>query len=407
MTVSGTCDERFASVADQFQRNFSDHGELGASVSITVEGETVVDLWGGTADASSGRVWDRDTVSLVWSCTKGATALCAHILASRGLLDVDAPVVQYWPEYATFGKEKTTVRMLLAHQSGLSALAKPLPDGAFYEWDTMIAAIESAEPMWQPGTRHGYQAFTFGWLIGELVRRISGRSLGAFFQSEVAEPLGLDFWIGLPEEIEPRVAPMVFPTPEEVMANPSIFFVLAGTSPESVPALIMANNGGYMTPGPTGFDGRPAHAAEIGAAGGITHARSLARMYAPLANGGALAGVQFVDKAALARMTTPASVGADAAMMSTTRFTLGYIKSHDNRRQPEMMTDSAVLSADAFGHPGFGGSIGFASPANRVSFAYTMNRMGVSTMLDVRGQGLVDALYRSLGYTNNSAEIWQ
>ncbi|HET8843245.1 MAG TPA: serine hydrolase domain-containing protein, partial [Ktedonobacteraceae bacterium] len=207
--VAGFYDPRFERVATEFLSNFQEREELGASVCITIEGETVVDLWGGAADFATLTPWHKDTLTLVWSATKGATALCAHMLASRGQLDLDAPVTRYWPEFGQFGKENIPVRMLLNHQAGLAALRQPVPSGGFCDWELMVDMLEKAEPWWQPGSMHGYHGFTFGWLVGEVVRRVSGQSLGQFFRKEVAEPLGLDFWIGLPEEQEQRVAPII------------------------------------------------------------------------------------------------------------------------------------------------------------------------------------------------------
>ena len=209
MEIEGTCTPEFIRVREQFARNFAERGEVGASVCITVDGETVVDLWGGVADPTSGRPWTADTIGHIWSGTKGATALCAHILASRGLLDLNAPVAAYWPEFAKNGKDAILVRHLLAHQAGLPAVREPLPEGAFYDWALMTDALAREEPFWRPGTRSGYHALTFGYLVGEVVRRVSGRSLGTFFREEVAQPLGIEFWLGLPEEHEHRVAPTI------------------------------------------------------------------------------------------------------------------------------------------------------------------------------------------------------
>ena len=191
--INGFCDARFERVAEEFQQNFQQRGEVGASVCVTLEGETVVDMWGGIARPGTNAPWKEDTISVVWSSTKGATSLCAHILASRGKLDLDAPVAQYWPEFAQGGKEAIPVKMLLNHQAGLAAVRNPLPPGAFFNWEGMIHALERQEPWWKPGSQHGYHALTFGWLVGEVVRRVSGKSLGTFFREEVAVPLGLDF----------------------------------------------------------------------------------------------------------------------------------------------------------------------------------------------------------------------
>ncbi|MFL5698762.1 MAG: serine hydrolase domain-containing protein [Ktedonobacteraceae bacterium] len=408
--IAGFCDPRFERVAQEFERNFQQRDELGASVCVTLEGERMVDLWGGIAHPDSQAPWVEDTLSIVWSATKGATALCAHILASRGLLDLDAPVIRYWPEFGQAGKETIPVKMLLNHQSGLAALSEPLPAGAFYDWELMIKALEKQKPFWRPGSMHGYHGFTFGWLVGEVVRRVSGKSLGTFFREEVAEPLGLDFWIGLPEELENRVAFMI-PAPPPGPEGPVSAMFVAMADPTSLQTLVMFNSGGHMLPGSDGtlgFNLRAAHAAEIGAAGGISNARGLAGMYAPLANGGSLKGVNLVSRDIIARMGAVSSASAlDASILAPTRFSLGYAKSIDNRREPGCTeNDSAILSEEAFGHPGFGGALGFADPAARMSFGYVMNRMGQGLGINQRGQSLVDAVYLSLGYTSNTSGAW-
>jgi len=397
--AEGTCDRRFAEVREEFERNFAERGELGASVCITVDGETAVDLWGGVADPATQRPWSSDTLVLVWSCTKGATAMCAHMLADRGQLDLDAPVATYWPEFAAAGKEHVPVRMLLSHQAGLPALRDPLPAGAFADWDLMVKLLAAEAPFWEPGTRHGYHALTFGWLVGEVVRRVSGRPLGTFFAEEVAGPLGLDFWIGLPEELEPRVAPVVQtlePTPGEPVAP---FFMVAMADPTSAAALIMMNSGGFMeTP-----DDRRYHAAGIGSANGITNARGLAALYRPLALGGTADGVRLLSPEALARASMTASAAdLDAVLRAPTRFALGFCKSVGDFGPSDVL----VLGADAFGHPGSGGSIGFADPRERLSFGYAMSKMGFGTGLNARGQSLVDATYRALGYRTRRPGVW-
>jgi CubicO group peptidase (beta-lactamase class C family) len=402
MTVQGSCDPKFAQVRQEFERNFHERGEVGASVCVTVRGETVVDLWGGMARPDTQTPWTAETVSLVFSSTKGATALCAHILASRGRLDLDAPVATYWPEFAQAGKAEIPVTMILNHQAGLPAVRTPLPQGAYANWDLMVNALAKEEPFWEPGTRNGYHALTIGWLVGEVVRRASGKSLGTFFQNEIAKPLGLDFWIGLPEDKEPRVAPMIAAAPDQE----SVLYREL-TTPGSLASLAILNSGGYMGAQPE-YDLRAAHAAEIGGAGGITNARGLAGMYAPLACGGKLKGVQLVTPDILARMALVSSAtGRDAVLVMPSRFALGFMKSMDNRRGRAGARDSAIISADAFGHVGAGGSFGFADPRAEMSFGYTMNRMGAGMLLTDRGQSLVDATYRALGYQSNASGVWQ
>ncbi len=403
--IEGHCKTGFERVAEAFQANFAANGEVGASVCLTVGGETVVDLWGGQADPKTGTPWTRDTVSVVYSCTKGATAICAHVLSSRGRLDIDAPVAELWPEFARNGKAAVTTRMMLDHSSAVPALREKVKDSGPYEWDYMTARVADEVPFWEPGTRNGYHGFTFGWTVGEMVRRASGKSLGTFFHEEIARPLGLDFWIGLPEEIEPRVSPMIGYTYKANQPKTPFMSDLA-TRRDSPAALFYFNVGAWRL---GGANSRAGHAAEIGAANGITNARGLAGLYAPLANGGG----RLVDAATLARMgEVSMATHDDATLRIPTRFALGFMKSMDNRQRavgarlfgPDV--DSVILGSAAFGHVGAGGSLGFADPAAGLSFGYTMNRMGPGLLLNERGQSLVDAAYRSLGYTSKDGGVW-
>jgi len=402
MAVHGTCDQRFQDVRQEFERNFQERDEVGASVCVAVGGHTVVDLWGGLANKRTDAPWTEETVSIVFSSTKGATAICAHILASRGELDLDAPVAKYWPEFGQSGKENIPVKMLLNHQAGLPAVRETLPQGAYADWDLVVNALAKEEPFWEPGTRNGYHALTFGWLNGEVVRRVSGKSLGTFFKDEIAQPLGLDFWIGLPEDKESRVAPMIPAKPDPARR---LFQELA--KPGTIQALTMGNMGGYMGPPPM-FDSRAAHAAEIGGAGGVTNARGLAGMYEPLALGGKKGNVELVNSETLARMGCVSSAtGEDAVLIMPTRFALGFMKTMDNRKEPAGVQDSVLISEEAFGHVGAGGSFGFADPKAGMSFGYTMNKMGPGLSLNERGQSLVDAVYRALGYQSDASGTWR
>ena len=403
--TQGTCRPGFERVAEAFEKNLKEKGEIGASVCLTVGGETFVDLWGGVADPKTQAAWTRDTVSIVFSCTKGATALCAHVLASRGELDLDAPVAELWPEFAQAGKERVTTRMMLDHSSAVPAVRAKVKDDGPYDWAYMTERLAAEVPFWEPGTRNGYHGFTFGWTVGEMVRRASGKSLGTFFREEIAGPLGLDFWIGLPEEIEPRVAPIVAHVYKAADAVTPFMRDLA-TNKESVAALFYFNNGAWRS---GGANTRAGHAAEIGAANGITNARGLAGMYAPLANGGG----DLVDATTLARMAEVSmATHDDATLRIPTRFALGFMKSMDNRRRSLAAKlwgedcDSVILGSAAFGHVGAGGSLGFADPAAGLSFGYTMNRMGPGLLMNERGQSLVDAAYLSLGYKNKDGGVW-
>lgn len=403
-TVEGICKKGYERVAETFARNFDELGELGASVCLMAGGDKVVDLWGGVADAKTNAPWKADTVSIVFSCTKGATALCAHVLASRGKLDLDAPVIELWPEFGRHGKETVTTRMMLDHSAAVPALRGKVKDSGPYEWDYMTARLADETPFWEPGTRNGYHGLTFGWTVGEMVRRAAGMSLGAFFRDEVAKPLGLDFWIGLPEAVEPRVAPIVpYNYRREEAVTP---FLRDLADKQSIPALFFFNAGAILG---GGLNTRAGHAAEIGAANGITNARGLAGMYAPLSQGGG----KLVDARTLARMgEVSMATHDDATLRIPTRFALGFMKSMDNRRRSIGAKvfgedcDSVILSSAAFGHVGAGGSLGFADPVAGFSFAYTMNRMGPGLLMNSRGQGLVDAAYLSLGYSNKDGGVW-
>lgn len=403
IAIAGSCDYRFRLVGEEFKRNFIERGEIGASVCVTVDGQTVVDLWGGVARPSKATPWTRDTMAVVWSSTKGATALCAHVLASRGLLDLEAPVCRYWPDFARAGKSEITVAQLLSHQAGLPAITERLPNLAYRDWHVMTRSLEEQHPLWPPGTRHGYHGLTFGWLVGEVVRRVSSRSLGTFFRDEVARPLDLDFWIGIPAELEARMARLIPPRPAgpDEPASPA---ELARANPATIQALMFGNSGGYFDGDE--YDSPRAHAAEVGGTGGITNAKGLAGMYAPLACGGRLNSTTLVDSDTLARMSAVCSAGLDATQLIPSRIALGFMKSIDNSRLPTAMQDSAVISEEAFGHAGLGGSVGFADPAARMSFGYVMNAMGRGNFLNERGQGLVDATYVSLGYRSKSSGRW-
>ena len=395
--ISGHVDPRFARVRDEFERNFAERGDIGASVCVTVDGETVIDCWGGVADPSTGGAWKSDTVATVWSCTKGATALCAHMLADRGLIDFDAPVARYWPEFAANGKEGVTVRMLLNHQSGVAAWREPVPPNGLYDWERSTSALACQAPYWEPGTRHGYHALTFGHLVGEVVRRVTRQSLGQFFADEVAKPLGIDVWIGLPGGVESRVAPNIPHDPPQPDAAMPASVLAAMTDPSSLQASVYTNHGGFLDPGVCNT--REAHAAEIPAANGIANARGLAGMYRPLALGGAYGSTRIVREDSIVAMSAVSSAGYDAFGLVPTRFSLGFNKAIDNRRQQPGSQESALISEDAFGHPGFGGSMGFADPGARMSFGYATNKQKSLQVLCDRGQALIHEVYRALGYT--------
>ena len=397
--IEGFCREGFETLLDAFAANFEAREECGASFCLSVDGEVVVDLWGGLT-APGGAIWQEDTISIIFSATKGATALCAHLLVDRGELDLDARVADYWPEFAVGGKDEATVRMLLDHSVGIPGLRGELPAGAIYDWNDMVGRIAAEPVFWPPGTRHGYHSMNFGWTVGEVVRRINGRSLGSFFRDEIAKPLGLDFWIGLPEEHEQRVAPMI-PRKMKIGEELPPFLDVALNQPGSIPSLFLKNSGEFIM---RGCNTRAGHAAELPAGNGITNAHGLAGMYAPLANGGSAFGVDLLRQETIARMAEVSMAShEDATLMIPTRFSLGFMKSMDNRGRG---LEGVILGSRAFGHVGAGGSLGFADPDRAVSFGYTMNRMGPGLLLNERGQNLVDAAYGALAYTSNASGVW-
>ncbi len=297
--IQGEVASGFERVKDAFAANFEKHGDVGAAFALYHRGQKVVDLWGGIADEATGRPWAEDSLQLVFSTTKGATAVCANLLVQRGELDLDAPVVTYWPEFGAEGKENIPVRWLLSHRAGLPVVDNaPSPEEAL-AWDPIIKLLETQAPVWEPGTAHGYHALTYGWLVGEVVRRISGKSLGQFFADEVAAPLGLDFWIGLPASQESRVSPLIqggfgaadvnidlASLPDEIREIAEAFL-----SPDS-----LVNRALFVTKPALEFNSPEVHAAEIPAANGITDARSLARMYAGLVGDGVDGVRLFTDE---------------------------------------------------------------------------------------------------------------
>jgi CubicO group peptidase (beta-lactamase class C family) len=404
LSLDGSCVPGFEGVRAEFERNFRERGEVGASVCVRARGAMVVDLWGGVADPETGRAWDRSTVSVIFSATKGAAATCIHLLAGRGEMDLERPVAAYWPEFARKGKDEITVHDVLAHRSGLLAIRVPLPAGAFFDAELMADLVAAEAPFFPPGQQHGYTGTTFGYILDALVRRTDGRSLGRYFAEELAGPLGLDFWIGAPPQVEPRVAPVLLADIDPVTAPE---FLLMTADPESVPGLLFGNSGGYFTPGPGNFNSREAHEAEIASAGGLTNARGLAGLYETLALPGVdHHGVCF-DSDAVAWMSTVHSAGYDQTLRLNVRYGLGYVLGVDNRWRPPRHRDSILIGPDAFGHSGFGGTIGFADPTHGLSFGYTMNRMSSSPGIGRRAQSLVDATYQALGLGSTDSGAWR
>jgi CubicO group peptidase (beta-lactamase class C family) len=373
----------------------ADLGEGGGAFCAFVDGECVVDIWTGVA--GPGRAWDEDTRAVVMSSTKGMTTLCAHILEDRGELDLNAPVVRYWPEFAAADKSDTTVRQLLSHQSG--ALGVPGAD-RLLSWDgrgwsdseAIAAAIAGGEPAWEPGTRHGYHGVTFGWLVGELVRHISGMSLGTFFDTEVAGPLGVACSIGTSSDELASVATVM-----EFPIKPGAQSALRAIDPESKSGRsVLAGVHGSLFADETGqprfanFMNTPqVLAAEIGALGATATARALARTYAALAD-----GEELVSRASVERFRTEQVCGRDAVMGVPTRWAVGY-----SLEPPALIPGAPPMhgpNEGAFGHMGAGGQIGFADPSTRVAAGFVRNHLE-NQALPLMGACLVDVLYSCLG----------
>jgi CubicO group peptidase (beta-lactamase class C family) len=384
-TVSGLVEPGFEGVRAAFSENFTAGREVGAALCVHVEGRKVVDLCGGFFDQERTRTYGPDALQLVFSSTKGATAVCANLLAQRGLLDLDAPVADYWPEFAQGGKGTVPVRLLLSHQAGLPAIDRALTPEEVQAWDPVIDALAAQEPFWEPGTAHGYHALTYGYLVGEVVRRISGRSLGTFFAEEVAGPLGLEFFIGLPAALEPRVSPVV--------AAPIGGSAQGGGGYASTLLARALDMGGAFRD--RVWMNRPAwHAAEVPGGNGITSATSLSRLYAGLVGtveGGPPEPLLTPEQVEAAR--TVLTFGEDQVFRSVgfalkQKIGLGFW-----RASPA----ATWGGAGAFGHGGAGGSYGFADPEHGLAVGYVMNKMSEGVVVDPRSSGIVRAAYDAIG----------
>ena len=376
--IGGWVERDFEPVLDAFEANFDTRGEVGAAVCVYVDGQPVVDLWGGLADATDQRAWAPDTVTLVYSSTKGVTSTCANLLIERGLLDPAAPVAQYWPEFAAGGKDAITVVQVLSHQAGLPMIEGDVSLDDALAWESMVRALAAQAPIWPPGTQHGYHMRTFGWLVGEVVRRVDGRTIGTFWRDEIADPLGLDFWIGLPEVIEPRVARLV-PPKDDLGA------LLKKFAPDLLLARVFSNPSGLFGYNEM-WNGRPLHAAELPSSNGIGDARSLARMYAACV--GEIDGVRALQPSTVAAATVEQACGKDEVLTSESCFGLGFMLGK---------SFGVANPRSGFGHAGAGGSLSFADPATRVGFGYVMNDLRFDFKEgDPRSESLVRALYGCL-----------
>jgi len=379
--IHGFYDPQFEKIHETFHQNFKDELEVGASCAITINGKYVVDIWAGHKDDAKTLPWEKDTIVNVYSSTKVMTTLCVHMLVDRGLLDVEQPVAEYWPEFAQNGKEKLLVKYLLTHTSGLPGWDTPLTQEDLYDWDKVTGLLAAQKPWWEPGTVSGYHPFTQGYMLGELVRRITGKSLGTFLREEVAEPSGADFHIGLPEENDSRVAeliPLKMPEGSEIPFDPKSMAMKIFTNPIQDPSYSFVKSRGWL-------------GAEIPSANGQGNARSMARIGSIVACGGSLDGKKYLSTDALEKAIKEQIYGTDL-VLGPTRFGLGWgLPSKGAPYPPNWETRRACYWA------GVGGSIIFMDLDAKVCFAYAMNNMFASLTGDPRTQKLGQVLYECLG----------
>ncbi len=375
-TVHGRVAPGFEAVRAAFVANFDRHDDVGAACAVYRDGRPVVDIWAGFADHVARRPWTEDTVQLVFSVTKGITAACVNLLVERGQLALDQPIASSWPEFAASGKGSILLRWALCHKAGLAAVEGRLTLAEVLAWDPVVAAIAAQAPNWEPGTAHGYHMRSFGWILGEVIRRVTGRSPGRFFADEIAGPLGLDAWIGLPEPLLPRCARLI--PPERPLAIGDLL------GADSLTARVWSGPS-HLFAYDEMWNRADILRAEMPSSNGVMSARALARFYAALA--GEVEGARVLAPATLAAAGVVQAEGPDRVLMLPSSFGLGFAL------QP-MLAPGA--GARAIGHPGAGGSLGFVDPEAGVAFAYVTTRMKFDLTGDERSRGLVAALYGSL-----------
>jgi CubicO group peptidase (beta-lactamase class C family) len=374
--VGGTCDDRFQVVGDTLASLVERGEDVGASACVVVEGEVVADVWAGHVDADRTTPWERDTITNVWSTTKTMTALCALVLVDRGQLDVDAPVATYWPEFAENGKEGVLVRHILSHTAGLPGWDPPLSVDEVCDWDTAATALASQAPWWEPGTTSGYHALSQGQLVGEVVRRITGSTLGAFFAEHVAEPLGADFQIGTDPADFDRIA--------DVIAPPGLTLTEGDPSASGVAARVHRSVRGMTAEVAWTEQWRRS---EQPAANGHGNARSVATVQAVVSNGGTSGGVRILESSPEETIFREQCNGTDLVLGMPLRHGIGY-------GLPNEMIPFPSSRTCFWG--GWGGSLVINDFENRMTVAYIMNRMGAGTTGDLRGAAVVGAAYQGL-----------
>jgi len=376
--IQGQCDQRFSSVKEAFARNFESGLEVGASFAATIDGKFVVDIWGGYADAALTRPWEQDTIVNVYSTTKVMTAICAHMLIDRGQLDVDAPVAKYWPEFAQAGKDQIPVRYLLSHQSGIAGIDEPVTMEDLYEWDRMIKLLEKQKPWWEPGKHCGYHAITFGHLVGELVRRITGKTLGTFFREEVAIPLNADFHISFSAEHDHRVGELISP-PE---LKPGELGYIEMEPGSLIWKAMMMSAMTYDVVKERAWRG-----AEMPAVNGHGNAHSVARVGAAIACGGELDGVRLMGLPTIEKALEEQCYDTDLVLGMPSRYGLGF--GLNSKEMPMGLNPRTLWWG------GMGGSLVVMDLDARLSWSYVMNKMAAG-LVDMRGIGIAQALYAAL-----------
>ena len=381
MHIDGSSDSAFSTVLDVFMQLLEDPEQRGASLCVQVAGETVIDVWGGVIDRHAEQLWQRDTLVNIFSSGKPVAAVVLLQMVAEGRLQLDTPLAEYWPEFAVQGKQQITVRHILSHQSGLSAVLEPLAAEALFDWQRMIAAVENTPPWWTPGDAHGYAPMTYGWMVGELIRRVDGCEPGAAIAKRIAQPLQLDLYLGLTERELPHVG--------DVMRMKGVFADAAslrlmktmGNQPQGMTAKAFANPPSMMT-STNKLEWRQM---QQPAANAHSTARGLAGFYTGLLQG------QLLDSEMLSEMLTEHSSGMDLILQSKTRFGLGCML-----EQVDELPASYSLGARSFGHPGAGGTLGCADPEREVSVAFVTNSLGASVLMDPRAQKINAMLKKCL-----------
>jgi CubicO group peptidase (beta-lactamase class C family) len=404
--INGYCDERFLEAKKIFEESINSGFELGCAITLEVEGEVVLDLWGGHSDLDKTEEWKEDTIVNVFSTTKGMAAMCLLQLVEKGLIDLDAPVSQYWPEFAAGGKETIPVRYLLCHKSGLCGVREPLDQGSFADWELICSELAKQEPFWEPGTAHGYHAITYGHLVGEVVRRVSGKSIGQYFNDEIAVPLNLDFWIGLPEDKFNRVTdinpdkpgllqkilmPILSKLPRSLAPGP-LKMLLDFTDPTTPAGAAFNNPKMSMQTGEMEANTAKWRKAEIPAANGHGTARSIAKLYGALAIGGSRDGVHVLSSETIEMARQTESDGKDLVLGQIhTRFGLGFMLGTEDV--------SMGPNKNSMGHGGAGGSLGFADVDNKISLGFTMNQMHPGITAWKTATDVAESVYKTLNIT--------